>query len=386
MPSFENPDVHRFMLDREYVMDTTLKVLNSMHKIRAIILNERDIRNELYEEYSNLRLRLASGLEDMIHKDPLCKKNATTIIDEINKEQALLRYDPSQFEFWKKKHPLFCEALSNILILLTQDKYAGSDPTHHIFQALKYLIDDNQKTHLFYPEPVYGGLDIHDFTDIGLYCQLPIHTFNRNSPFAIEISTLPGRGILRDFELYAASLGYSYITLRITQENLVTFRDMHPDYHISNIEDKKIIFIKRISRQDFDSLPALIDIYSENKSANTFISTLSKTYTATFTDWFVRDNQYYVAGILKHYRGISNIQIFSQQGSDSFYAYLLLSYIKDKSIDLKSFAEMCSQGLPASKILQNSFRSDPVFVSFRTVKDNKKSSDLYAFPSMEAGA
>jgi len=376
---------HRIVFSDYDVIEGSLRTIKAMHRLREECIQEGSINDSVAAEYTNLRVGLAGGLETLIHKHPLFKENLGIVVEELNTEPNLVEYDPLQYRFWQLKCPAFCNALSNLLIIFMQERFYGVDMSHHVFQAVKYLISDREEQSLI-AMPVIGGIELSKLGIPNWTYEYDEYYFSRVNAFTARIDMIPNEGLLRDIESYAASLGYSFLVIGVQPNEVKQFVKTHPDYSVSGKEKVKVVFRKKISNSDVMELPSLYEVYTKSSqpSSKDLLPKLAEQYEGTHSavNWSIRNEKCYSVGLVKPYKGITLIQILARADDKVDFAVLLLREIKDRSFNLKNFLVLSMAGLSPVDILTQSFVSNPVYASFVTYKGDKKINDLYAMPGM----
>ena len=131
------PQVVTIDLEERDVKEDMAKVVNAMSRIRAETIQDRNITDEKKDEYLHLSFRLASGIEAVA--DELMVQRMQAVAEAMNKNPALLNYDPIQDGYWKRESPRFVETLDDILISVVRDDFHSLDAKQHVLQAVKYL-------------------------------------------------------------------------------------------------------------------------------------------------------------------------------------------------------------------------------------------------------
>jgi hypothetical protein len=138
------PNRMEIELTEQDVETNLVKILQSMSNTRSeavlngVILSEdSDKINKQKDEYLHLSHRLKNCLETLA-SDVLVEK-MQNVVDHMNKDERLLRYDPLQDGYWEKNNPEFDDGLEEILIRFMKDDFNSLDSKHHILQAIKLL-------------------------------------------------------------------------------------------------------------------------------------------------------------------------------------------------------------------------------------------------------
>jgi hypothetical protein len=113
------------------------QIINSMSKIRGEMIKERELSNEQKDEYLHMTYRLASGINAV--SDDQMVERMQLVSDGLSRDLRLMKYDPMQDAYWKKKEGDFSNALDDLLITLVRDDFHNADAKHHVLQAVKYL-------------------------------------------------------------------------------------------------------------------------------------------------------------------------------------------------------------------------------------------------------
>ncbi len=119
------------------VKEDVSEIMRAMQRIRAEGISEGKSSNEDKQEYLHLAYRLASGMRTV--SDEWMLNQMKYVAERMNKNPALLRYDPIQDGIWKKKEKRFSVGLEGLLVGMARDDFHTFDAKHHVLQAIKYL-------------------------------------------------------------------------------------------------------------------------------------------------------------------------------------------------------------------------------------------------------
>ncbi len=124
-------------LEEKDIRSDIPKIVNAMSKIRAECIKSKNASESQKDEYLHLTYRLASGIKALA--DGPITERMGLIAENINKNPALLRYDPMQDGYWKRREGEFTKTLDDLLINCLRDDFHDTDSKHHVLQAIKYL-------------------------------------------------------------------------------------------------------------------------------------------------------------------------------------------------------------------------------------------------------
>ncbi len=119
------------------------KLIVSMDEIRTASLNTQNCSADQKDKYLNLATQLADRIRVASPQELV--KQMQVLLAELGKDERLMKYDPTQDNFWKKKNPNFSKNLEEITIKLLQDTFNSLDSKHHVLQAVKVLSVQNEQ-------------------------------------------------------------------------------------------------------------------------------------------------------------------------------------------------------------------------------------------------
>src|SRR3989344_1559420 len=131
------PSTMTIELEEKDVRNDLPDVVNAMSKMRAETIKDRSLTDQQKDEYLHMSYRLASGIQTVA--DELMTKRMQVVTNRLNKNPTLLKYDPMQDGYWRKKEGKFVEALDDLLIATVRDDFHSVDAKYHVLQAVKYL-------------------------------------------------------------------------------------------------------------------------------------------------------------------------------------------------------------------------------------------------------
>jgi len=117
-------------------------ILNEMEKFRVNYSKVKDI-SKTKDEYGLLALQLAEMIKGF--DDPTVKSLYGYILEIIESNKEIIRYDYMKDVKFKTSHPEFFDATNNLSIRILGDNFAGLRIKHHIINALKYLHSVDKK-------------------------------------------------------------------------------------------------------------------------------------------------------------------------------------------------------------------------------------------------
>src|SRR3989338_9754321 len=133
----EVPKVVTLEINDDDVREDISKIIKSMSEIRAETVTSTGISNEKKDEYLHLAYRLASGIEGIADNGMFSKMQRITKI--LEKNNVLLKYDPMQDGYWRKREKEFVQTLDDLLFSVVKDDFETIETKHHVLQAVKYL-------------------------------------------------------------------------------------------------------------------------------------------------------------------------------------------------------------------------------------------------------
>lgn len=137
------------------------ELLNEMSTIRRDVMNDKRCSYTQTDAYFHLNINLASYLKERILTDSRIKDLSINLSLEVEKDEALLYYDPLQDKYWHDNNPLFTNSLNRLALLVCND--IEDDCKHHLLQGVKYLdtygaLREKQLKYFNSIKPFSGGL------------------------------------------------------------------------------------------------------------------------------------------------------------------------------------------------------------------------------------
>ena len=124
-------------LEDKDIREDISKIIEAMSKMRAEATKDKGITKKQADEYLHLTYRLASGIRAIADKTLFEKMQA--IAGAMERNSALLSYDPRQDGYWQKKEKRFVRTLDELLINISGENFQTLDAKHHLLQAVKFL-------------------------------------------------------------------------------------------------------------------------------------------------------------------------------------------------------------------------------------------------------
>ena len=219
------PSTMNVELEDKDVRKDLSEIVNAMSKMRAETIKDRKLRDEQKDEYLHMSYRLASGIK-AVADEPMIKK-MQIVAERLNKNPDILKYDPMQDGFWRKKEGRFTDALDDLLFSIVSDDFHSVDAKHHVLQAVKYLgVEDASKKER---EEVYDTiLPFHGPVLLGTRESLVKKIFGRLFGNQYKISNLDelalhidatGNGFTDEFIQMARDRGYTTLRVDISEKD-----------------------------------------------------------------------------------------------------------------------------------------------------------------------
>src|SRR3989338_4886656 len=219
------PSTMNVELEDKDVRKDLSEIVNAMSKMRAETIKDRKLRDEQKDEYLHMSYRLASGIK-AVAEEPMIKK-MQIVAERLNKNPDILKYEPMQDGFWRKKEGRFTDALDDLLFSIVSDDFHSVDAKHDVLQAVKYLgVEDASKKER---EEVYDTiLPFHGPVLLGTRESLVKKIFGRLFGNQYKISNLDelalhidatGNGFTDEFIQMARDRGYTTLRVDISEKD-----------------------------------------------------------------------------------------------------------------------------------------------------------------------
>ncbi len=141
------PSAIQLELQENEVREDINTILDAMHKIKteahANAVNKKagslqDLCDDkTKDEYLHLTYRLASAIKGI--SDDLLDSRMKKVVDCMEKDARLIRYDYCQEEYWKDENKEFSRTLDKVVISALGDRISSFEAKHHTLQAVKFL-------------------------------------------------------------------------------------------------------------------------------------------------------------------------------------------------------------------------------------------------------
>jgi hypothetical protein len=129
-------------ITKEEMYGDIYKLMEDMSKIRFECINTGKVNEKNLEEYLQLSSFLAQALKAVSDKQTIDR--LSFLVEEMNKSQGLVYFDPLQRRYWSRINPKFMNTLDTVLIQIYGNNFDSLDKGHHLISAVKYVCSKNE--------------------------------------------------------------------------------------------------------------------------------------------------------------------------------------------------------------------------------------------------